>query len=103
MVHEAARDDIQRDKDAQRRRISLSKLDKFQTIKKVRGLDQAELERKFGSLARPSDIVDATLLDSLERGAADFLVTEDRGLHERARKVSPELGRRVLFVADAVQ
>src|SRR6185369_3623083 len=30
-------------------------------------------------------------------------VTEDRGLHERARRVSPELGRRVLFVADAVQ
>jgi hypothetical protein len=43
------------------------------------------------------------LLDSIERGAADFLITEDRGLHERARRVSPELGRRILFVADAVQ
>jgi GNAT superfamily N-acetyltransferase len=43
------------------------------------------------------------LLDSIDRGAADFLITEDRGLHERARRTSPELGRRVLFVADAVQ
>jgi predicted nucleic acid-binding protein len=102
MVHEAARDDIFRDKDASRRNISLSKLEKFQLIKKVRGQTQLELQ-KFGALARPNDVVDATLLDALDRGAADFLVTEDRGLHDRARRVSPELGRRVLFVADAVQ
>lgn len=102
LVHEAARDDIKRDKNEARRLISLSKLDKFQTLKKVRGLDKLELI-KYGPLGRPNDIVDATLLDALERGAADFLVTEDRGLHERARRYSPELGRRVLFVADAVQ
>jgi hypothetical protein len=41
--------------------------------------------------------------DALVQGAADFVVTQDRGLHDRARKHSPELGRRVLFVADAVQ
>jgi hypothetical protein len=103
LVHEAARDDIQRDKNATRRNISLSKLEKFQLLRKVRGLESAELERKFGPLGRPNDVVDATLLDSVERGAADFLVTEDRGLHERARDASPELGRRVLFVADAIQ
>jgi hypothetical protein len=103
LVHEAARDDIQRDKDIIRRNISLSKLQKFQLLRKVRGLEPTELERKFGRLGRPNDLVDATLLDSIERGAADFLITEDRGLHERARRVSPELGRRVLFVADAVQ
>ena len=91
MVHEAARDDIHRDKDAARRQISLSKLNKFQSIKKICGLNQDELKRKFGPLARPNDLVDATLLDSVERGAADFLVTEDRGLHERARRFSPEL------------
>jgi predicted nucleic acid-binding protein len=102
MVHEAARDDIRRDKNASRRDISLSKLEKFQSLRKVRGLEPAELESKFGHLGRPNDVVDAVLLDSLDRGAADFLVTEDRGLHDRARRVSPELGRRVLFVADAV-
>lgn len=102
MVHEAARDDIRRDRDVNRRDISLSKLEKFQLLRKVRGLTTADLEIKFGPLTRPNDIVDATLLDAIERGAADFLITEDRGLHERARRVSSELGRRVLFVADAV-
>jgi GNAT superfamily N-acetyltransferase len=103
IVHEAARDDIQRDRDSARRAISLSKLEKFQLLKKVRGLTAADLEAAFGSLPRPNDIVDATLLDALSRNAADFLVTEDRGLHDRARRFSAELGRRVLFVADAVQ
>jgi len=103
MVHEAARDDIQRDKDLARRKISLSKVEKFQALKKVRDLTDDDLRSRFGALPRPNDVVDATLLDALDRGAADFLVTEDRGLHDRARKASPELGRRVLFVADAVQ
>ena len=53
IVHEAARDDIQRDKDRLRRSISLSKLDKFQTLKRVRGLEKSDLERRFGSLPRP--------------------------------------------------
>lgn len=103
LVHEAARDDIQRDKDVVRRMISLSKLDKFQTLRKVRGLTADNLDKEFGALPRANDVVDATLLDALVRGAADFVVTQDRGLHDRARKHSPELGRRVLFVADAVQ
>jgi predicted nucleic acid-binding protein len=103
LVHEAARDDILQDRDAVRQKISLSKLEKFQPLKKVRGLDAKELTTKFGSLPKPNDVVDATLLDAIERGAADFLVTQDRGLHDRARRHSAELGRRILFIADAVQ
>ncbi len=103
LVHEAARDDIKRDKDDGRRSISLSKVNKFQRLGKVRGLTRELLEGQFGSLPKPNDVVDATLLDSLQRGAADFLITEDRGLHNRARRHSADLGRRVLFVADAVQ
>jgi predicted nucleic acid-binding protein len=76
VVHEAARDDIHRDRDISRRTISLSKLEKFQVLKKVRGLERSELERKFGTLSRPNDVVDATLLDSVERGTADFLISE---------------------------
>ncbi|SUS07457.1 conserved hypothetical protein [Candidatus Defluviicoccus seviourii] len=102
-VHEAARDDLCRDRDSERRRIALSKLNKFQTLAKVRGLTSATLQREFGLLAKANDVVDATLLHAVHIGAVDFLVTQDRGLHDRARRHSPELGRRVLYVADAVQ
>lgn len=102
-VHEAARDDVSRDKNHERRAISFSKLSKFQTLSKVRGLGIADLSELFGPLPKHNDVVDATLLHALYIGAVDFLVTQDRGLHERARRHSPELGRRVLYVADAVQ
>jgi ribosomal protein S18 acetylase RimI-like enzyme len=101
-VHEVSTDDISRDKDRQRRQISLSKVNKFQRLHKVHGLTEKELARLFGPLHKQNDVVDATLLHALRQGAADFLVTEDRGLHERPRRYAPELERRVLFVADAV-
>lgn len=101
-VHEAAIDDIRRDKDEARRRVSLSKIHKFPVVKKMAGIDQAVLEAKYGRIRRPNDLVDATLLHALEIGVADFLVTEDQGLHERAQRISSTFGARVLYVADAV-
>lgn len=100
-IHEAAKDDIARDRNVDRRRVSLSKIDKFPLISKVRGLTHHALASRFGPLPRPNDIVDATLLHALSIGVADFLVTEDAGLHDRARRHAPELARRILFVADA--
>jgi hypothetical protein len=100
-VHAAAID-IKRDNDAGRRRVSLSKIAKFQTVEKVMGLTEATLAAKFGVIRRHNDLVDATLLHALEIGVADFLVTEDQGLHARAHRVSATLGDRVLYVADAV-
>jgi ribosomal protein S18 acetylase RimI-like enzyme len=100
-LHEAAKDDFARDKKTERRNISLSKIEKYRLLKKQRGLTQADLDVAFGPLKKPNDVVDATLLHALEKGAADFLVTQDKGLHQRAQNRSPDLARRVLFISDA--
>lgn len=100
-VHEAAKDDIARDTDVERRSVSLSKVSKFQILKKVRGLGEEDLKAAYGALNRANDVVDAMLLYALDKGAVDFLITEDRGLHLRARQHAPHLSRRVLFIADA--
>jgi predicted nucleic acid-binding protein/GNAT superfamily N-acetyltransferase len=102
-IHEAAHDDISRDKSSQRRNISLSKLKKFQIIPKVRGLTEENLAQEFGLLRKPNDVVDATLLHALSEGIVDFLVTEDRGLHTRALRYASWMSDRVLFVSEAVQ
>lgn len=86
-VHEAAKDDISRDKDAERRKISLSKIEKYRLLKKQRGLKEADLEAAFGPLKKPNDVVDATLLHALEKGVADFLVTQDKGFISALRTV----------------
>ena len=100
-VHEAAKDDIACDKDATRREISLSKIKKYRVLRSRRGLTEDALAAEFGQLRKRNDVVDAKLLHALSTGAADFLVTQDRGLHDRAQRHSAELARRVLFVGDA--
>ena len=102
-VHEAAQDDINRDRNLARKTVSLSKLGKFQTLSKVLGLSNSDLESKFGPLKKPNDVVDATLLHALDIGAVDFLVTEDQLLHRRASQYAPELSDRVLYVTGAVE
>lgn len=100
-VHEAALRDIARDKDEARRKISLSKFDKFQRVKDPKpGPDKAELEKRFGAVRNANDEVDASLLYALHLNIVDLLVTEDNGIHDRVRLGS--LADRVLRVADAL-
>lgn len=91
---------IARDKDAARREISLSKVAKFQELKAPKLPDRAVLEAKFGPIRKPNDEVDVALLHALELNAVDFLITEDRGIHERV-KLTP-LSSRVFTVVDAL-
>ena len=101
-VHELSKDDIKRDRNIRRREISLSKIAKYPVLKKRLGLEREKLAEIYGSLKRPNDVVDATLLHAIESGAADFLVTQDKGLHERAQTRSAALARRILFIGDAI-
>ena len=53
-------------------------------------------------MPKPNDEVDVALLHALDINAVDFLITQDPGIHTRARRASPALGNRVLTVSDAV-
>ena len=63
---------------------------------------KADLEAKFGAMPKPNDEVDVALLHALDINAVDFLVTQDLGIHTRARRASLALGNPVLTVSDAV-
>jgi len=101
-VHEAALADIGRDRNTARRNVSLSKVQKFEQLENVRQPRQEILQRRFGAMPRPNDLVDIALLHALDIGAVDFVVTEDQGIHSRARRAIPPLADRVLTVVDAV-
>lgn len=101
-IHEAAVEDINRDKDAQRRKISLSKIPKFEQLKGIPRPPDVDLIARFGPMPKANDKVDVALLHALDIGAVDFVVTQDHGIHSRAKRGNPSLGDRVLFIADAV-
>lgn len=101
-VHEAAVDDIKRDKDQVRRKVSLSKVKKFEQLTKVKLPTMPALAATFGAMPKPNDIVDVALLHALKIGVVDFIVTQDQGIHSRARRCIPSIADRVLTVDDAV-
>jgi ribosomal protein S18 acetylase RimI-like enzyme len=101
-VHEAALADIGRDPNIARRDVSLSKVRKFEQLKKVRQPSRSVLEQRFGAMPKPNDVVDVAVLHALDIAAVDFLVTEDQGIHGRARRAMPPLADRVLTVVDAL-
>jgi hypothetical protein len=97
--HEASRDDVERDKDPARKRISLSKLVKYPCIRRTPA-PKADKERKFGLIRSENDDVDTDLLVSLDLNIADLLVTNDRALINRVSGTS--LATRVLTLPDTV-
>jgi rRNA-processing protein FCF1 len=101
-VHEAALEDIKRDRDVARRKVSLSKVKKFEQLTNVKQPSSTELEAHFGPMPKPNDVVDIALLHALDIGVVDFLITQDQGIHARAKRCTPSLADRVLTVADAV-
>jgi ribosomal protein S18 acetylase RimI-like enzyme len=99
-VHEASEEDINRDRDSTRRAVTLSKIAKFPSISNVPTPPENVLEGRFGALGNEHDRVDVALLNALDRNVVGFLITEDMGIHQRARRAG--LQDRVLRVRDAL-
>jgi ribosomal protein S18 acetylase RimI-like enzyme/rRNA-processing protein FCF1 len=99
-VHEASLKDIDRDKNINRRKATHSKIRKFVILKGVATPAKDELTKRFGLLTKPNDLIDASLLAAIDANIVDLLVSEDDGLHRRARRAG--LAERVLTVAEAL-
>jgi ribosomal protein S18 acetylase RimI-like enzyme/predicted nucleic acid-binding protein len=99
-VHEASIEDIDRDPKEARRKATLSKLDKFPQLKKIPTPSLDDLKARYGELPKPNDVVDVKLLHAVSIAIADFLITEDDGIHRRAKRAS--VADRVMTVADAL-
>lgn len=99
-VDEASIRDISRDSDATRRAITLSKLQKFPVLSGVAHRPASDLDARFGAAPSENDRCDVLMLDTLDLGVVDFLVTEDVGIHKRAGRAN--LDGRVFTVREAL-
>lgn len=99
-LDEACVEDIKRDRNPERRATTLSKLSKFPLLADVAHRSLETQIARFGQARDNNDRCDALLLDTLELGVVDFLVTEDAGIHRRAEKAG--LRGRVLTVQEAL-
>lgn len=86
-VHPLQFEDINRDKDKERKNIVLSRLKQYSKIENPPVLSEEERERLRLKESNDNDKVDNNILFALYRGAVNVLVTNDEGIHKKASNV----------------
>lgn len=85
-IHPFQKEDIKRDRNEQRKNIVLSRLEQYQAIPSPPELSSDDLLQYGWKQASDNDRIDNLLLHALCRGAVHFLVTNDKGIHRKARQ-----------------
>ena len=100
-IHPSIAEDLKRDKVSERRELRKTLINKYQYLKSppsVSLLDSTIVGKpEFGS----NNWVDNSLLAALKGDLVDYLVTEDIGIHKKAKRLNIE--SRVLLLLDAVE
>src|SRR6478672_11622190 len=81
-VESANYGDIARDRAEERRRVTLSKLNKFQKLARLPNQSEPDLIARFGVINNDNDLSDARLLAAIDAPAVDYLISEDGNLHK---------------------
>ncbi|MCG8317098.1 MAG: GNAT family N-acetyltransferase [Pseudomonadales bacterium] len=101
LIHEGSLEDINNDKDQERKAITLSKVNKFTICKGVVAPGRKELEKLYGHIDKSNDYIDCRLLHAVDQvGIADFLLTQDQGLHKRAK--NNDIADKIFTIDDAL-
>ena len=86
-IHPMQLEDINRDKNPERRKIVLSRLKQYSQIENPPILSDQEWNELDLSQSNDNDKVDNNVLFALYRGAVHLLVTNDEGIHRKASKI----------------
>lgn len=91
--------DVSRDKNTERKKIIISKLNKYQSLQ-----DYAKPTIEFTSNFKNSKIndeIDNKQLFQLKKGFVDYFLTQDNGIHKNAKKIG--LSNKVLTIDQALK
>lgn len=99
-IHPASLCDINNDPNPERKKITLSKIKGYPTLESPPKPDSEFLAR-VGKLSKFNDEMDNQILFALYKDVADFLITEDKGIHEKAAMIG--LDARVLSIDSALE
>lgn len=85
LYHKACIEDIKRDKNTERKEIITSKLQKYSSMQNPAIMDSAFSE-KVGE-KNDNDRIDNIQLFQVHKGYVEFLISEDKGIHKKAKKL----------------
>lgn len=93
LYHPSSEEDIRRDTNEDRRNRTLARLSQYQRLDSLTG------SPRNSTATSPNDVCDNNILYALECEAAHALITEDKGIHSKAKAVG--LGDRVYSIQTA--
>lgn len=82
--------DIARDKNAERKKLVLSRINRYKSLNQPPSFNDEYFRKKGWTNKSENDFVDNTLLACVVEPVVDFLVTNDKGILSKARKAKVE-------------
>lgn len=105
-VHENSFKDINNDKNDKRKEIISSKMNTYPILKsKYNFQDDKEFLSIVGYKENTHDFVDNSLLYSILKGECTFLITNDNGIHKKAKKldhIEPNFSERIFNTQELI-
>ncbi len=102
-VHQQNRVDLMNDQDEQRRKITMGKMGKYPQLEFNQAPDAAYFaEVGAESTSGTNNFIDDCLLFALKNHAVKYLVSEDNGVHSKARRVAG-MEDRVFFITEFIE
>ena len=101
LIHPATKSDLNRDKDEDRKKIFLARLNKYQKLESPpKFQDDHEEKSLFGQPKNENDEIDNLILLAVRNNCVHLLVTHDQGIHKKAKIIGEE--ERVFTVHQAI-
>jgi predicted nucleic acid-binding protein len=102
LVHPLAARELERDKNQKRREITLSKIKTYPMLDNPPHLENDRTFRTINAQKNNAhELVDNNLLYCVYKNAADFLITEDRGIHRKSDRLG--ISDRVFDIDEALE
>ena len=102
LVHPASIKELEKDKNEKRRETILSKIETYPVLKKP---PQHKKDTNYinivGREKNTHDEIDNAILYTVYRNAVDFLITEDKGIHKKAKEL--KISDRIFLIQDALE
>ncbi len=100
LYHPGSCEDLGQDRNDARRTMMLKRLRKYNVLESPPELSEEDEQALFGPPRKRNDQVDHMILYALHRKCVHLLITEDQGLHKKARLINES--ERVLRVEAAI-
>ena len=100
-IHPLSIADINRDKNEERKAISLSKIATYSNIEKYPDYSQDEaFKSQLKTESKENDSIDNALIYAVYKNAVDLLITEDKGILNKAKNLN--LQNKILNITDSI-